>query len=90
MDATTYALLNMIQPTSNPADRKSIAFALRLARVEGPEVYAQVLAYARARRAEWLRWLTLTQREWQSSVSRRPARGRHHDSWAIRESWVRR
>ena len=40
-------------------------------------------------RARWLDWVTTTQRKWQASISRRPARGRHHDSWDIREKYVR-
>ena len=33
--------------------------------------------------------VTICQRKWQSKVSRRPSRGRHHDSWEIREKYVR-
>jgi hypothetical protein len=40
-------------------------------------------------RADWLAWLTRTQRHWQAAVSRRPSRGRHHDSWTLRESYMR-
>lgn len=41
------------------------------------------------RRRWWLEERTRSQRRWQSKVSRRPQRGRHHDSWAIREKYVR-
>ena len=45
-----------------------------------------VVSRARA----WYRtWTIETQRKWQASISRRPARGKHHDSWEIRERWVR-
>jgi hypothetical protein len=40
-------------------------------------------------RREGLRWQITTQRSWQTKVSRRPQRGRHHDSWRIREKYVR-
>lgn len=39
-------------------------------------------------RADWLRWLTVTQRQWQAGT-RRPSRARHHDSIGIREKYVR-
>jgi hypothetical protein len=49
------------------------------------EAMAMLVQRGKAR----LAWHTDTQREWQASVSRRPARGRHHDSWSIREKYVR-
>jgi len=39
-------------------------------------------AETRARDAAW-------QQKWATNVSRRPQRGRHHDSWSIREKYVR-
>ena len=47
------------------------------------------LAEWRAKREGWMRDLTLRQRSWGTRVSRRPQRGNHHDSWAIRERYVR-
>lgn len=84
-----YTLRTMVKSTGSPVDRKSTAYALRLARAEGPDVYADILAHAIAQRAEWRTWLTLSQRKWQTNVSRRPQRGNHHDSWTIRERYVR-
>lgn len=84
---TVAALATMVQPTANVKDRKSTALALRMARTEG--VYDDVLSIALRKRADWLEWLTVTQRKWQSAVSRRPQRGEHHDSWDIREYYVR-
>ena len=46
----------------------------------------KVVSQARARHRTWT---IETQRKWQASVSRRPARGKHHDSWEIRERYVR-
>jgi len=40
-------------------------------------------------RAWWHTWTIETQRKWQASVSRRPPRGKHHDSWEQREKYVR-
>lgn len=48
-----------------------------------------VLGLILARRRYFLTEATLRQRRWQASVSRRPQRGRHHDSWAMREKYVR-
>lgn len=76
----------MIRATHGPADNLANAYAIRLARVNGDE--ALVMAMIRYRRAGWLTTQTLWQRQWQTKVSRRPQRGRHHDSWAIRESYV--
>lgn len=39
-------------------------------------------------RADRMAWMCVKQRQWQSRVSKRPWRGRHWDSWAIREQYV--
>ena len=39
-------------------------------------------------RANWLTWITLTQREWQAGT-RNSNKARHHDSISIRERYVR-
>lgn len=49
---------------------------------------AEAVDFLRQRMRDNLEWHTLTQRKWQTSVSRRPSRGRHHDSWDIRERHV--
>lgn len=84
-----FTLIKMVGVTSNPTDLKATAFALRLAKSLSPDVYANVLAHAIQGRAEWRKWKLMTQRDWQTKVSRRPARGNHHDSWSIRERYVR-
>jgi hypothetical protein len=73
--------------TNVPVDRARTSIALSWAREHGLLDVARHMAMAK--RAEHLRWITVTQRRWQASVSRRPARGRHHDSWSIRERYVR-
>ena len=73
--------------TNAPVDNRRNALALKLARQLG--CYDEVVAIIKQRRARWLTWHTLRQRQWATNVSRRPQRGRHHDSWAIRESYVR-
>lgn len=90
-DATTAYVLcwNFIGATSSTLDLKRTALALRLAKQYGPDMYALVLDAALVRRAEWRTHQVLSQRKWQTNVSRRPARGRHHDSWQIREKYVR-
>lgn len=50
-----------------------------------PELIQAVLA----KRAKYRTWVTIKQREWQTKVSKRPQRGRHHDSHPIRERYVR-
>lgn len=81
-----YTLMEMCKATNNPASLKSTAYALRLAKQEG--CYDEILAHAKSVRHAWLIWLTLTQRSWMTKVSRRPDRGVHHDSWAIREKYT--
>lgn len=88
-DEIVFVLSGMIHTTSSPIALKSTALALRIARQYGPEVEARVLAAILHARREWLKWKTLTQRKWQTNVSRRPQRGNHHDSWEIRERYVR-
>ena len=39
-------------------------------------------------RYDWLNWLTMTQRKWQSKT-RRISKARHHDSIELREKYVR-
>ncbi len=83
-----YAYLHALQPVlTNPANRYLAAALWRDAKANGHE--EEFLAVWRERRADWVRWQVLTQRKWQTSVSRRPQRGRHHDSWSIRERYVR-
>lgn len=73
--------------TSCLVDNRRNALALKVARQLG--CYDEVVAIIKRRRREHLTGVTLWQREWGTKVSRRPQRGRHHDSWAIRESCVR-
>lgn len=71
-----------------PVSALRTALALRLAKSMGEETYAEVIGMALARRRDRLTYQTVTQRQWQARVSRRPQRGNHHDSWAIRERYV--
>lgn len=71
-----------------PVSAKRVAIALRAAKQDGVATYQYVLACALERRRERLEYDTVTQRKWQTKVSRRPQRGNHHDSWAIREKYV--
>ena len=67
--------------TRSPVDRARAAIAIR--------AYPDALPMVLAKRADWLVWLTLAQRDWQTKVSRRPSKAKHHDSIAIREKYVR-
>lgn len=73
--------------TSGIVDRERATIVIRSA--TSPEERSEIIQIVLAFRARWRTWLTLTQREWQAKESRRPQRGRHHDSWSIREKYVR-
>lgn len=73
--------------TRYPRDLAIQAMLIRSAR--SPEERRGVIRAILDARAEWLDWLTRTQRDWQTKVSHRPLRQRHHDSLAIREQYLR-
>jgi hypothetical protein len=72
--------------TTHSRDRAMQAILIRGCSPEDRDYVRRAILEARAANRTWV---TVTQRKWQASVSRRPARGRHHDSWAIREGYVR-
>ena len=84
---TTAVIMRMTGPPPWRTDRHGTALALRLARQT--DCYDEVLEAILTARKEWRTHVTLTQRKWQTNVSRRPQRGNHHDSWTIRERYVR-
>jgi len=47
------------------------------------------MGYLREAMRTNLNWQTTTQAHWRTNVSRRPQRGRHHDSWQLREKYAR-
>lgn len=81
MSAKEAAIAHLAQSSSTRHVR-DLAVQAMLVREGG---IAEVLAA----RAHWLDYLTVQQRKWQASGSRRPSRARHHDSIAIREKYVR-
>lgn len=87
--AAQAAVLNLAAScgTRYPRDLATQALLIRSAR--SLEERAYIIAAVLESRASWLRWLTLGQRDWQAKATRRPSRARHHDSLAIRESYVR-
>lgn len=95
MDTITKAALKRLIPSvaggskGNTSDRKALAIALEGAKALGDEAYDYALQLAVSTRKEILQRDTEWQREWGSKVSNRPGRGNHHDSWAMRESYVR-
>jgi hypothetical protein len=68
-------------------DRIQQVFLLRSAR--NPFEYVRIRRMVMDARASWKVEEQLRQRNWGSKVSRRPQRGNHHDSWAIREAYMR-
>lgn len=70
----------------HPGQRAAIIGYLAIAERDGCR--AEALDILRQALRINLEWHTLTQRKWQNNVSRRPQRGKHHDSWAIREKHV--
>jgi len=73
----------------NPVAARQLATALSVAKTWDTEAYAYAIELARACRKDTLRIATHWQRKWGAGVSRRVGRGRHDDSWAIREKYVR-
>jgi len=73
--------------TEHPTDRQRALIAFQA--TQTPHEMALVKTAYLAKRYEWLNWLTVGQRKWQSTVSKNPAKGNHHDSWALREQYVR-
>lgn len=73
--------------TTHYRDRTYQAMMLRMARNEDERnIIMRAIMDARE---VWRNWTTVTQRQWQSKISRRPQRTRHHDSWSLREKYVR-
>ena len=72
--------------TGHPPNLVTAGALLREARRLGQ--YTEALRWLARARRDNLTTLTLRQRHWMTSTSRRPARGRHHDSWAIREKYT--
>lgn len=82
-NSVTDWLISQHTSASNmPADLKMNAILIR---EYGDRAREIILAKRAERRVQD----TLRQRKWQTNTSRRPARGRHHDSWSIREKYVR-
>jgi hypothetical protein len=88
-DAETYAIKDIARcsRTRYPSDLCKQALLIRSAK--DSEQRAFILRTILDERAEYLKWLTIGQRDWQSKVGRTPQKGRHHDSWAMREGYVR-
>ena len=73
----------------NPVAARQLVITLAGIKGMGSDAYAYATELALACRKDTLRRATEWQREWGSKVSRRVARGNHHDSWSIREGYVR-
>lgn len=77
-----WALDTMTSGANNPGALRLNSIAIREWGAPAREVILRKREEIRARNARWS-W------GWGTRVSRRAQRGNHHDSWAIRESYVR-
>lgn len=82
-----HALALVIGGTRGVTDDQRALAALAYGRAAGCEALA--LRMVLAARREWRDELARNARRWATSVSRRPARGCHYDSWSLREKYVR-
>lgn len=73
--------------STHPTDNRRNVLAIRLGRELG--CVEDVLAIIKAKRRRSLTQAIIWQRRWATRISRRPQRSRNHDSWAIREHYVR-
>lgn len=95
MDTITQAAVRQLVESparaskGNPVAARQLVAALAGAKALGSDAYAYGIELALACRKATLRRDTEWQREWGASVSKRPGRGNHHDSWTIREGYVR-
>ena len=85
--ADHWAYESMDVQLRSPANRIIIGALWREAKRRGTEDV--FLAVWKRKRADKQRMDTLMQTNWRTKVSRRPQRGRHHDSWSIREKYAR-
>lgn len=74
---------------NSPASRYRQLAAIRLGESYGYGLGKLARAIVRDKRRANVAWVTRTQRSWQGKVARRKSHGRHHDSWATREMYVR-
>lgn len=95
MDTITQAAVRQLVESparaskGNPVAARQLVAALAGAKALGSDAYAYGIELALACRKATLKRDTEWQREWGASVSKRPGRGNHHDSWTIREGYVR-
>jgi hypothetical protein len=73
--------------TRFPIDLAKQSILLRSAK--NTDKYESVRRMILDARSEWVDYLSRSQRGWQSKVSNKPWKGNHHDSWAMREGYVR-
>lgn len=95
MDTTTqYAIRQLVESSAgsskgNPVAARQLVIALAGIKGLGSDAYAYGVELALAARKATLVHDTQRQREWGTKVSKRVARGNHHDSWPTREAYVR-
>jgi hypothetical protein len=95
MDTSTMVAIRQLVETPARASKgnrvaaRQLVMALAGIKGLGAEAHAYGIELALACRQSTLTRDTLWQRKWGTNVSRRVARGNHHDSWATREAYVR-
>lgn len=80
-DADRHIVMNMTTGHRDPVSDRLNAILIR---TYGRYAMQAILTKRRDARINEI----LTQRRWQSTVSRRPQRGRNHDSWSTREHYM--
>ena len=95
MDTNTkFAIRRLVESPAkgskgNVGSAKELAIALKGIKSMGSDAYAYATQVALVARKSTLQRDTLWQRQWGTKVSKRIGRGNHHDSWSIREGYVR-
>jgi len=73
--------------TEHPVDRQRALIAFQACQT--PHEMQLVKAAYLHKRFAWIDGIAVNQRKWQVSVSKNPKKGNHHDSWALREQYMR-
>ena len=73
--------------TEHTTDRQRAVIAFAACRHIGEQMFVRRMYLDR--RFAWIDSTAVTQRRWQCRGSRNPKKGNHHDSWALREQYMR-
>jgi len=73
--------------TEHRTDRQRAVMAFAACRNDNERRFVRRIFLLK--REAWIDGLCVNQRRWQASVSKNPKKGNHHDSWALREQYMR-